>query len=116
MFDLLFSNCKPPGVAGVMRIVKEGYVDHTQFDPKAAYYDAKSSKDKPKWHMVDVKFERKLKRYLPLPEIKGYHLEHKSRGGPLEKVALFTKARLSVQPLSKEEFEFIKSLEDSNGD
>jgi predicted RNA-binding protein with PUA-like domain len=26
------SNCKNPGLAGLMKIVKESYVDHTQFD------------------------------------------------------------------------------------
>ncbi len=116
MFFFSFSNCKPPGIAGVMTIAKEGYVDHTQFDKKAAYYDPKSSKDNPKWYMVDVKFQRKLNRYISLPELKKYHLEHKSTNGPLKHVALFTKSRLSVQPLTKEEFDFIISLEneDSN--
>ena len=94
-----------------MRIVKEGYVDHTQFDRKSAYFDPKSSEENPKWYMVDVKFERKLKRYVPLHELKRFHLQHKEVKGPLENVALFTRARLSVQPLTEEEFEFIKDLE-----
>ena len=106
-----FSNCKPPGIAGIVKIVKEGYVDHTQFDKKSAYYDPKSTKENPKWFMVDVKFLRKTKRFIPLHELKGLHLEHKEQSGPLKSVALFTKARLSVQPLTKEEFEFMKDLE-----
>eukprot|EP00794_Sanderia_malayensis_P004595 gene4595-5198_t len=106
------SNCKPPGIAGLMTIVKEGYVDHTQFDKKSAYCDPKSSKDNPKWFMVDVQFKRKLKRYIPLQELKEYYLKHKSTNGPLKNIALFTKSRLSVQPLTKEEFEFILSIED----
>ena len=97
-----------------MRIVKEGYVDYTQFDRKSAYYDPKSSKDKPKWYMVDVKYERKLKRYVPLHELKKVFLKHKESKGPLEKLALFTSARLSVQPLTKEQFEFIRDLEREN--
>ncbi len=99
-----------------MTIAKEGYVDHTQFDKKAPYFDPKSSKENPKWFMVDVKFERKLKRYIPLPELKTLHLEHKANGGPLKNVALFTRSRLSVQPLTKEEFEFILTLEDDKDD
>ena len=94
-----------------MEIVKEGYTDDTQFDKKSAHYDPKSSADNPKWFMVDVKFERKLDRYIPLGELKKYHLQHKDTSGPLQSVALFTKARLSVQPLTKEEFDFILSLE-----
>lgn len=108
------SNCKVPGIAGLVEIVKESYVDHTQFDQKDPHYDPKSSKDNPKWDMVDVQFLRNLKRFIPLNELKRLHLEHKSTGGPLAKLALFTSARLSVQPIREEEFNFILSLEDTN--
>ena len=50
--------------------------------------------------MVDVKYERMMKRYIPLSELKKLHLKHKENGGPLRNIALFTKARLSVQPVS----------------
>ncbi|XP_012737446.2 thymocyte nuclear protein 1 [Fundulus heteroclitus] len=106
------SNCKEPGVAGIMKIVKEAYVDHTQFDKKDVHYDASSKPDSPKWSMVDVQFQRRMKRFLPLSELKKYHLQHRANGGPLKDVALFTRARLSVQPLTSEEFDFILSLED----
>merc|ERR1712002_401160 len=96
------SNTKVPGIAGIVNIVKEGCPDHTQFDKKDIHYDGTSSKDNPKWFMVDVKFERMMKRYISLHELKKIHLEHKDKGGPLAKLALFTKARLSVQPLTKE--------------
>ena len=95
----------------MVEIVKESYVDHTQFDKKDPHFDPKSSKDKPKWFMVDVKFIRDLKRYISLPELKALHLEHKAKGGPLAKLALFTSARLSVQPLTDEEFNYILDLE-----
>ena len=94
-----------------MEIVKESYVDHTQFDKKDPHFDPKSSKDKPKWHMVDVKYVRDLKRYISLPELKALHLKHKGGGGPLSKLALFTSARLSVQPLTQGEFDYILALE-----
>ena len=94
-----------------MTIVKESYVDHTQFDKKDPHYDPKSEKDKPKWYMVDVKYIRDLKRYIPLHELKELHQQHKNNGGPLANLALFTKARLSVQPLTEEEFDFILELE-----
>ena len=64
-----------------------------------------------KWFMVDVKYARDLKRYIPLHELKELHQKHKNNGGPLANLALFTKARLSVQPLTKEEFDFILELE-----
>lgn len=106
------SNCKEPGIAGVMKIVKESYVDHTQFDKKDVHYDATSKPDNPKWSMVDVQYQRMIKRFLPLSELKKYHLQHRAKGGPLKDMALFTRARLSVQPLTAEEFDFILSLED----
>ncbi|XP_056613219.1 thymocyte nuclear protein 1 [Triplophysa dalaica] len=105
------SNCKEPGIAGLMKIVKEAYVDHTQFDKKDPHYDPSSKPDNPKWSMVDVQFERMTKRFIPLSELKNYHLQHKVKGGPLKDVALFTRARLSVQPLTAAEFDFVLSLE-----
>ncbi|KAM7399175.1 hypothetical protein PAMP_018462 [Pampus punctatissimus] len=105
------SNCKEPGIAGIMKIVKESYVDHTQFDKKDVHFDATSKPDNPKWSMVDVQYQRMMKRYLPLSELKKYHLQHRTKGGPLKDMALFTRARLSVQPLTREEFDFVLSLE-----
>ena len=121
------SNTKPPGIIGLVDIVKESYVDHTQFDSKDPHYDPKSQKvnvfdkcteficilpkDNPRWFMVDVKYVRKTKRYIPLDELKKIHLEHKKTGGALVNLSLFTKARLSVMPISKEEWDFILGLE-----
>ncbi|XP_059495134.1 thymocyte nuclear protein 1 isoform X5 [Stegostoma tigrinum] len=106
------SNCKEPGIAALIKIVKESYVDHTQFDKKDPHYDPRSSKQNPKWFMVDVQFVRMMKRYISLAELKRYHQEHKTKDGPLKNMALFTRARLSVQPVTKEEFDFVLSLED----
>ncbi|XP_029026823.1 thymocyte nuclear protein 1 [Betta splendens] len=106
------SNCKEPGIAGLIKIVKEAYVDHTQFDKKDIHYDASSKADNPKWSMVDVQYQRMTKRFLSLSELKKYHLQHRAEGGPLKDMALFTRARLSVQPLTSEEFDFVLGLED----
>ncbi|XP_029922977.1 thymocyte nuclear protein 1 [Myripristis murdjan] len=105
------SNCKEPGIAGIMKITKEAYVDHTQFDKKDVHFDPSSKPDNPKWSMVDVQYQRMMKRFIPLSELKKYHLQHKAKGGPLKDMALFTRARLSVQPLTSEEYDFILSLE-----
>lgn len=110
------SNCKVPGIAGICQIVKESYVDHTQFDPKDPHYDHTATKDNPKWYMVDVKFVRMLKRFISLSELKSLHQQHKASNGPLKNLALFTKARLSVQPLTKEEWDFIVNLENVEHD
>ncbi|XP_078478870.1 thymocyte nuclear protein 1 [Lampetra planeri] len=106
------SNCKEPGIVGIIKIVRESYVDHTQFDKKDVHFDASSKPENPKWSMVDVQYQRMMKRFVPLSELKKYHLQHCNKGGPLKNLALFIKPRLSVQPLTSEEFEFVLSLED----
>jgi predicted RNA-binding protein with PUA-like domain len=66
--------------------------------------------EKPRWEMVDVKYVRPIQRYIPLDELKKIYLEHKTKGGPLANLALFTRARLSVQPLTQQEWDFILTL------
>ncbi|KAJ3590509.1 hypothetical protein NHX12_008460 [Muraenolepis orangiensis] len=105
------SNCKEPGIAGVMEVVKEAYVDHTQFDKKDVHFDGSSKPENPKWSMVDVQYRRTLRRFIPLAELKKHHLQHSAKGGALKNMALFTRARLSVQPLTSEEFDFVLDLE-----
>ncbi|KAJ6656028.1 hypothetical protein lerEdw1_004433 [Lerista edwardsae] len=106
------SNCKEPGIAGIVKIVKEAYPDHTQFEKKDPHYDPSSTKENPKWSMVDVQFVRMTKRFISLAELKGHHQAHKISGGPLKEMVLLTRQRLSVQPLTEEEFDFVLSLEE----
>jgi predicted RNA-binding protein with PUA-like domain len=105
--DLAFfyhSNCKEPGIAGIMKIVRPGYPDHTAFDPEEKYYDPKSDPDNPRWYMVDVRFVRKLKRVITLSELK----EHDA----LADLPLLRRGnRLSIMPVSKEHWDYILSLE-----
>ena len=49
------SSVEPPGVAGVARVVREAYPDHTQFDRRHDRYDPKSKPDEPRWVMVDLR-------------------------------------------------------------
>lgn len=104
--DLVFfyhSNCDVPGVVGVAKVVKEGYPDHTAFDPKDKHYDPKSDPDNPRWMMVDVKFVKKFKRTVSLAELK----ECK----PLKDMRLLAKGnRLSVMPILKKEWDYINKL------
>jgi predicted RNA-binding protein with PUA-like domain len=98
------SNCKQPGVVGIMSVARQGYPDHTAFDPKSKYYDAKSDPANPRWYMVDVRFKRKLKRNITLSELK-HHPE-------LSDLPLVRKGnRLSVMPVTAQQWEFILGLE-----
>ncbi len=64
------SSCPEAGVVGIIKIASEPYDDPTQFDKKSSYFDPKSSRDEPRWQLVDVEFERKFGRTIPLSEIK----------------------------------------------
>ena len=99
------SNAKPPGVAGVAKIVKESYPDFTSFDPKDKHFDPKSRQETPRWFMVDIKLEKKLKRLVSLTELRTV----KSLDGM---VLLQKGSRLSVQPVTKKQFETVCKLSD----
>jgi predicted RNA-binding protein with PUA-like domain len=107
--DMVFfyhSNCAEPGVVGIMEVTRAGYPDHTAFDPEAQYYDPKSDPENPRWYMVDVHYVRQLKRNIPLAELKQY------ADGPLQGLPLVRKGnRLSIMPVTPEQWEFILSLE-----
>uniref|UniRef100_A0A8D2DY75 Thymocyte nuclear protein 1 n=1 Tax=Sciurus vulgaris TaxID=55149 RepID=A0A8D2DY75_SCIVU len=48
------SNCKEPGIIGLMKIVKEAYPDDTQFEKNKLHYDPSSQEDNPKWSMKSL--------------------------------------------------------------
>lgn len=97
------SNADPSGAAGFAEIAKEGYPDHTQFDPESHYYEPKATPEKPYWYMVDVKFVQKFKKYVPLSEIKA--------NPKLRKMRLVQPGnRLSVMPIEKSEFDEIVKM------
>ena len=98
------SNCAEPGIAGLAEVASDAYPDPSQFDPKSKYFDAASSRDNPRWMLVDVKFVKKLKRVITLDELKNHP--------PLEGMALLRKGnRLSVMPVEKAQWKYILGLE-----
>ena len=100
------SNCDEPGIVGIMQIVKEGYPDHTAFNPEEKYFDPKSDPDNPRWYMVNVKYERQLKRTISLKELREY------ADRELNDLPLLRKGnRLSIMPVSESHWHFILSLE-----
>lgn len=98
------SNCKEPGIVGIMKVASEPYPDPVQFDKKSRYFDEKSDKENPRWILVDVEFVRKLSRNITLTEIKA----EKS----LEDMILTRRGnRLSIMPVEKKHWNKILSLE-----
>jgi len=104
--DLVFfyhSGAEPPAIVGVAEVVRESYPDHTAFNPDEEHFDPKSREDSPTWMMVDLRAVEPLARQLALADL---------RGVPgLERMALLQKgSRLSVQPVTAEEWEIVYEL------
>jgi predicted RNA-binding protein with PUA-like domain len=103
---LYHSSCAVPGIVGLLRVVRAGYPDDTAFDRRHAHYDAGSTREKPRWFMVDVQLVRRLKRNITLDELRAH------AGTRLAGLQLLRAGnRLSVMPISAAHWRFILSLE-----
>ena len=100
---LYHSNADPPGIVGTAVIAREAYPDITAFDKKSKYYDAKSKREEPRWFMVDVKLGKKFANLIPLDQLRDI--------AALDDMVLLQKgSRLSVQPVTKKQFDTILKL------
>ena len=96
------SNAKPPGVVGTAVVVREGYPDHTAWDPDSDHPDPKSTPDNPRWFMVDIQGLEALPNQVSLARI---------RANPdLAECSLFTRPRLSVHPIEEHEWKTILQM------
>ncbi|MGI9246237.1 MAG: EVE domain-containing protein, partial [Steroidobacteraceae bacterium] len=103
--DLAFfyhSSCEVPGIAGIVKVVREAYPDPTQFDRRSEYHDAKSTPAEPRWFSVDVRLERRIVPVITLPELR----EH-ARGALRDMLILKRGNRLSVTPVTAAEWRCI---------
>lgn len=96
------SNAEPSGVAGVAEVVRAGYPDHTAFDPGHDHFDPKSNPEKPTWYMVDLKAVKPLPKFVALGELR--------EKPELQEMALFKRNRLSVTPVTEEEFKTVLAM------
>ncbi len=97
------SSCQPSGIVGLATIVKSGYPDPSALNPESKYYDPKASPSNNVWVMVDVKFVRQFPQILTLDILRQIP--------ELEKMVLLKRGmRLSIQPVSSEEFAVIMKL------
>ncbi|HEX8009753.1 MAG TPA: EVE domain-containing protein [Casimicrobiaceae bacterium] len=100
--DLAFfyhSSCPEPGIAGIVRISKAAYPDASQFDRRSPYYDAKATRDAPRWLNVDVTLVEKT-RLVPLAELRTQR--------ELATMRVLQRAnRLSITPVDPREWKFI---------
>jgi predicted RNA-binding protein with PUA-like domain len=105
--DLAFfyhSSCAEPGIAGIVRITRAGYPDHTAWNPESEHFDPKSSPDHPVWYMVDVRLEKEFNHVLPLTAIKA--------NPALKTMRLVQRGnRLSILPVTAKEWQSILTME-----
>jgi predicted RNA-binding protein with PUA-like domain len=85
---LFYHSSEGLAVVGIARVVKEAYPDPTTDDPR--------------WVAVDIQPVETLKTPVPLSEMK--------KDKSLQNIALIKQARLSVIPLTEEEFEIIVAM------
>jgi predicted RNA-binding protein with PUA-like domain len=102
------SNTDPAGVVGIAEVAREGYPDSFAFQEGHTYYDPKSDPAKPTWFMVDLRFVEKFDAIVPLATLK-------ATPGLESMVVLQKGSRLSVQPVTKAEFEIVARLGRRNG-
>jgi len=87
---------------GIMEVSRLAYPDRLQHIKGHKYYDPKSSPDNPRWLNVDVKFVKKTK-LLELKDIRSYE--------ELKEMKILQRGnRLSITPISPEEWQFIYNL------
>lgn len=97
------SNASPPGIAGTAVVGSTAIADPTQFDSESAYFDPKSTRQSPRWFCVSINFRSIYQRLISLDELRTY--------SELNDMLVLKKGqRLSIQPVTKEQFNFIESL------
>ena len=97
------SSVIPPGVAGIATVSGKAIPDSTSWDPKSEYFDPASTPDSPRWFMVQIRFVEKFNQLIPLDHLRAIP--------ELERMMLLRRGmRLSIQPVSKTEFETIVKI------
>ncbi len=96
------SNIPSPAVVGIAEVVREGYPDWTAFDPAGEHFDPRSTPDNPLWFMVDVRYVKPFLREVTLEQLK----RHPALAG----MVLLQRSRLSVQPVTLEQWRVIVQL------
>jgi len=93
------SSCAEPGVAGLAEVASTAYPDPTQFDPASKYYDPKARAEEPRWMLVDVRAVRSIP-LIPLAALR-------AQSALAEMVVLQRGSRLSITPVTPEQWRFI---------
>lgn len=96
------SNANPSGLAGLAKVSSLAAPDESAFDKKSEYFDEKSTRTKPRWYCVEVEYYQPIPRFVSLDEIRNTVA--------LKKMVLLNNSRLSVQPVTENEFLYLMEL------
>jgi len=97
------SNAEPSGVTGLATIARAGYPDEYAFKKGHKYFDPASRVSEPVWYSVDIAFEERFGGTVSLDELK-------STKGLEQMVVIQKGSRLSVQPVTKAEYDIVVKL------
>jgi predicted RNA-binding protein with PUA-like domain len=97
------SNADPSGVTGLAEIVRAGYPDQFAWTKGHKYFDKASTAQAPVWYMVDIGFVERFPGTVSLETLK------QTKG--LENMMVTRKgSRLSIQPVTKPEYDIVVRL------
>lgn len=91
-----------PAIVGICEVVREGYPDHTAFDPNDGGYDPDSDKQRPRWFQVDLRAVAQFTHPVTLVQIKART--------ELKDMTMLRIGRLSVTPVSESEWNVITEM------
>jgi predicted RNA-binding protein with PUA-like domain len=101
------SSCPAPGIAGVVEICAAAHPDASQFDGASPYFDAKSTREAPRWVCVDVRLREKS-RLVGLAELR-------TAPGLADMVILRRGNRLSITPVTAAEWKVVLAFAGAKG-
>jgi len=96
------SSCAEPGIAGLAEVASAARPDDTQFDPDSPYYDAKATRDRPRWVCRDIRALRKT-RLVSIAELRA---QRRLAGMWI----LRPGSRLSITPVGKTEWDTVMTM------
>ncbi len=102
------SKSSTTGIVGTVKIARTAQPDASALDPKSEYFDAKSSKENNRWDSVLIEYEQTFPVAITLKELKEEAANNPD--GVIASMALFKQSRLSVVPLTFEQWEAVLGL------
>lgn len=96
------SACAEPAVVGEAEVISEPYPDPDALNPESRYFDAKSSAEKPRWTVITLAFRQRWPKPVALKQIK--------QTAGLAEMVLLRQSRLSVSPVSDEQWSALERL------